>query len=156
MKKSVIAVAVAGVTSMCNIVLAATDENVEALEKRLQYLERRVASQGQLILANDEASSAAWLQKIEFGGLVEVEAQQVSPDGSPDESDIYVATVERGMTAHVNDWTTAEMVFLYEDDGTHSGDIAVDSAVITVANPDANWLSLLGSMHCLSVIFIPI
>lgn len=139
MKKSVIAVAVAGVTSITNLAYASTDENVGALEKRLQYLEQRVASQDQLILANDTSGSEAWLQKIEFGGLVEVEAQQVSPDGSPDESDIYVATAELGITAHVNDWTTAEMVFLYEDEGDHSGEIAVDSAVITIANPDASW-----------------
>jgi hypothetical protein len=125
---------------------ASVEERLIAMEKRLQQLEQRIAEQEQVIKEKDkqivELSSNPeeknnWVDNIEIGGVVEVEAQNVSPDGSPDESDIYVATVELGISAKINDWTEAEVVLLYEDDGDN--DLDVDTAIMSISDPNSIW-----------------
>ena len=152
MKKTALVLAIsAGITTGGGVSAASMDDRVKAMEKRLQYLEQRVSSQGDVIREKDkqiselsENTGDGWFQSIEFGGLVEVEAQRVSPDGEDDSSDIYVATVELGVAAQVNDWTEAEIVLLYEDEGDHSGEIDVDTGTITIADPDSFWFVTAG------------
>ena len=125
---------------------ASVEERLIAMEKRLQQLEQRIAKQEQVIkekdkqiveLSSNSEEKSNWVDNIEIGGVVEVEAQNVSPDGSPDESDIYVATVELGISAKINDWTEAEVVLLYEDDGDN--DLDVDTAIMSISDPNSIW-----------------
>jgi len=150
MKKTAIALAVAAsITSMGSVSAASTEDRLMALEKRLKYLEQRVASQDEVIKEKDQQISeltgggeGGWFQNVEIGGVVEVEAQRISPDGGPDESDIYVATVELGIAAQINDWTETEVVLLYEDDG--DAELDVDAATISIADPDSIWTATAG------------
>ncbi|MBF0263740.1 MAG: LbtU family siderophore porin [Gammaproteobacteria bacterium] len=77
------------------------------------------------------------MDAVEIGGLIEVEAQNVSPDGAASSSDIYVATAELGIGAKINKNVTADMVLLYEGpDAT----LELDAATITIT-PDSMPLS---------------
>ncbi|NNJ92895.1 MAG: carbohydrate porin [Gammaproteobacteria bacterium] len=155
MKKTVIALSIAaGMTSVSGVFANSIEDRLVAMEKRLQQLEQTVAAQQDTIRQKDqqiaqmsESSSStdgSWFKAVEIGGVVEIEAQQVSPDGAADTSDIYVATAELGVAAQVNDWVSAEIVLLYEDDGSHSGEIDVDVATINIADPDSNWFMTTG------------
>jgi len=148
MKKTAIALAVAAsTTGVGNVSATSMEDRMMAMEKSLRYLEQRVASQDEVIkekdrqisemAASSESSGGSWFNSVEIGGVVEVEANNVDADGGSDESDIYVATVEIGVTAQVNDWTAAEIVLLYEDDG--DSELDVDTATISIANPDSIW-----------------
>ena len=155
MKKTIIALSiVASMTSVSGVLANSIEERLLAMEKRLQQLEQTVSAQQETIREKDKqiaamaesspASDGGWFENVEIGGVVEIEAQQVSPDGLTDTSDIYVATAELGVTAQVNGWVSAEIVLLYEDDGSHSGEIDVDVAAINVSDPDANWFLTTG------------
>lgn len=82
-------------------------------------------------------NSSDWSRHVEMSGLVEVEAGTTSQESVTDENDITVATVEIALTAGINEWTTTEVVLLYEDSGDTALDI--DSATLTLANPESNW-----------------
>ena len=76
-----------------------------------------------------ESGETSWTDKVEIGGVIEVEAQSVSPDGGDTESDIYVATAELGIGAKINDNVSSEIVLLYEGP---DGELEVDAATITI------------------------
>lgn len=78
-----------------------------------------------------------WAERITFGGVVEVEAGFSDGDDGT-ESDIAVATVELGFEAEINDYSTAQVLFLYED----GEDLVVDEAFIILGNREKNPLSL--------------
>lgn len=163
MKRTLLAASVAAVLASTGSAGAATvEERLEAMEKRLIYLEKRVETQDQTIAEKDreiselkkstaenraggESGGASWVDTIEIGGVIEVEASHTSADGEKDESDLITPTVELGITAQVNDWVGAELVLLYEeetdnDDGSGDGsDFSVDTAMITVADPNSSW-----------------
>lgn len=107
-------------------VMDGTPKRIDKLE---QNLERRRASSG----------DDAWFNRMEIGGVVEVEAGYHSPYEGDSESDIVLATFELGISAAVTDWIEVEGTLLYEEDGT---DLEVDVARITIANPDASPFSL--------------
>jgi len=105
--------------------LADLQAQLNSLQQKIQQMEAK-----QLETTSSGISGSSWTNAIEIGGVVEVEAQSVSADGSDTESDIYVATAELGITGKVNDSVSAEMVLLYEGpDGT----LEVDAATITIA-----------------------
>lgn len=153
MKKSLIALAVGAALSGAGANAASTEDRLKALEKRLNYLEQRVRAQDEVIQEKDRqiadltrvsSGGGAWFQSVEIGGVVEIEAGHTEQDGASDTSDITVPIVEIGIAAQVNDWVAAELVALYEDDGDSNGDLNIDVAVITIADPDANWYFLGG------------
>lgn len=74
-----------------------------------------------------------WYRHIEIAGLIEVEANYTSPYEGGSESDIRLATFELGIESQVTDWVKAGASLLYEQDET---DLEVDTAWITIANPD--------------------
>ena len=134
------------------------NDRMERLEQRLHYLEQRVQSQDQVIRDRDREIAAlrgagpdddtggnAWFDRIEVGGVVEVEASYVSPEGGDDESDLTLATVELGIAAQVTDWVGAEVALLYEDDG--ETELDVDVARITLAPPDGPWFVTAGQFY---------
>ena len=149
MKKSslVLAIAATGLTTVGNVAAGSLEDRLMAMEKRLQALEKRIETQDKVIEAKNKkidqltsqsgTTSGGWFSNVEIGGVVEVEATSVDPDNAGDTSDINVATVELGIAAQVNDWTSAEIVLLYENDGGTALD--VDTATISIADPDSIW-----------------
>ena len=134
------------------------EDELAAIKARLAALEKQVAEQNQVIAAKDrqiEALSAVaeraaptadpdWTDRIEIGGVVEIEAGHHSPYTGDDTSDVTVATVELGIAAQVNDWVAAEIGLLFEEDDT---DLEVDVATLTVAPPDGPWFATLGQQY---------
>jgi hypothetical protein len=125
---------------------SSVEERLLEMERRLKHLEQHIAKQEEIIKEKDRQLSKitsnvgeknTWVNNVELGGVVEMEAQNISQDGSPDESDIYVATVELGIAAKINDWTEAEIVMLYEDDGDN--DLDIDTAIVRISDPDSIW-----------------
>lgn len=146
MKKTVIALAiVASFTAVGNISAGPVEDRLMAMEKRLKYLEQRVASQDQVIAQKDKQISeltnggeGGWFQNVEIGGVVEIEASRTDEEGG-DSNDIITPTVELGIAAQINDWVSGEIVLLYEEETDNDGDLNVDTAMVSIANPDSNW-----------------
>jgi hypothetical protein len=121
------------------------EERMSQMEQRMQYLEKRVVSQDKALAEKDQqiaelkqsgGSGGGWFQKVEVSGAVEIEASRSSPYTGSSTSDVVVATAAIGVAAQVNDWTSAEISLLYEEDDTP---LEVDTATITIADPDAAW-----------------
>jgi len=148
MNKTAIALAVAAsITGVGNVSAASMEDRMMTMEQRLQYLEQRIASQDKVIAEKDkqiseltggEESSGAWFSKVEVGGVVEVEYAHTD-EGSSDSTDLVTATVELGIAAQINDWVSGEIVLLYEEEDDNDGSFNVDTAMVSIAGPDANW-----------------
>ena len=140
------AVATALVCSQPAVAGSDVNDRLSQLEARIKHLEGRVADQDQTIREKDrqistlEGKSGSWWENVEMGGVVEIEASRVSPFEGDDESDLVVSTVEFGIGAQLNDWTSANVVLLWEEDS--GSDLSVDEAVLTFANPDVSPFSL--------------
>lgn len=162
MKKSAIALAIAASFSIAgNVSADSMEERLAAMEKRLQALEKRVATQDEVIKEKDRQISAmadrdgdinmqsngAWFNRVEVGGLVEIEAAKIDEDGASGTDDIVTATVELGIAAQINDWVSSEIVLLYEEESDNDGDLNVDVAMINIADPDANWFVNAGQYY---------
>jgi hypothetical protein len=74
--------------------------------------------------------------RISFGGVVEVEAFYTSPYAGSDESDVVLATGALGLTAAINEWITAEVSTLYEEDDTP---LEIDTASVMLGRPEGLW-----------------
>ncbi len=87
-------------------------------------------------------NTSSWFKNVTMSGAVEIEAFGTDSDGfsGDDASDINVATAELGIEAVINDWTTANLVLLWEEEDGGSNDLTVDEAIITLANLDATPL----------------
>lgn len=137
---------------------AAFDDELAAIKARLAALEKQVQVQNQVIAEKDrqikalvdnpsvpaQSGDGGWFNKVEIGGVVEVEAGYASPYTGPATSDVVVATAEIGIAAQINDWTAAEISLLYEEDDTP---IEVDVAIITIAPPDGDWFVTGGQQY---------
>jgi len=148
MKKTALSLAIAAIISSPLVNASSVEDRLAAMEQRINQLEQRVASQDAVIQEKEQqieelqsgagqqaSASGGWADRVSVGGVVEVEANHVSTGGS-DTSDLYVATAELDISAQVNNWTTADVVLLWED-----GDSGVnlDTATITIADPDNIW-----------------
>ena len=130
------------------------EQRLLELERRLQQLEQRVLDQAETIAQKDRQieqlqapvakPAPAWSERIEIGGVVEVEAVFTEPYQGENESDLAVATAELGISAQVNEQVSAEIVLLYEDGD--SG-IDVDVAAITFAPTDSGWFATAGRFY---------
>jgi hypothetical protein len=123
------------------------------MEERLDQLERRLFEQEEEIRAKElqiealkerqqseaRAGGGEWFKRLELGGLVEIEASHVSNDHAPDSSDLIVSTMELGIITQVNEWVGAEVLLLYEEATDNNGDLNLDVALVTLADPDADW-----------------
>ena len=132
----------------------ATDQRLNQMEQRLQLLEQRLQQQQQMLNAKDQqiaqlqqtkstasGSGDNWFEKIEIGGVIEVEATHSDPENGDATNDIAVATVELGIVAPINDWVESEIVLLYEEDDT---ELDVDSATISISDPNGPWFVTAG------------
>jgi hypothetical protein len=173
MKRTLLAIAIsAAFVAAPALAETAIEDRVNRLEKLLEQLQGQVDEQGQIIARQDhviqrqgktieqqadvideqrkqlsapsDAQGGGWFQSVEMSGAVEIEASHSSPYQGPNESDLVLATVELGINAQVNDWTSAEIILLHEEDDT---DLEVDVGTITIANPDAPWFVTAGQFY---------
>jgi hypothetical protein len=149
MKKTMLSAAIAASLLATSAVSAASlEEELAELKARIKQLEQAQAQQAKAEPAPAAAapanSAGQWFSRVEVSGLVEVEASYVDPDSGNSESDIVLATTEIGISAQVNDWVAADVVFLYEEDET---DLEVDVATITLADPNAPWFVVAGQQY---------
>jgi hypothetical protein len=151
----VFAVAVAMVLGWQGTAFASTafEERMTGMEQRVQRLEQTVQVQKQEIKAKDlqiteleerqkqgdEQNVGGWFQGVSIVGAVEIEAFHTDNAGfsGNDVSDINVATAEVAVEALINDWTTANLVLLWEEDDGGDNNLRVEEATITIANQEA-------------------
>ena len=83
------------------------------------------------------------VQSWEIGAVVEVEAMTTDSDEYSENSasDIVVATVELAIGAQLNEFSRADVSFLYEEDDT---DLEVDVATLTFGKDDSGLQLTLG------------
>lgn len=153
MKKTILASALsAALLGSGGASATAIEDELAAIRARLNALEKQVLVQNEVIREKDRQIQAlsedpsirhkpqynTWVDRVEIGGVVEVEASHTSSDGD-DESDVVTPTVELSVAAQLNDWVAAEMTLLYEEDTDNNGDLNVDTAFITIADPNGDW-----------------
>ena len=124
------------------------EERLANMERRIQYLEKRVSAQDEVIIEKDRqiaklmesenqgAQEDGWLNSVEVSGLVEVEAAYEDPYEGDSTSDAVLATMELGVAARITDWVGTEVVLLHEEDET---DIEVDVATMMIGPADGPW-----------------
>ncbi|MDE0249949.1 MAG: LbtU family siderophore porin [Gammaproteobacteria bacterium] len=123
-------------------------ERLADLERRIQYLEDRVATQDEVIIEKERQiaklmehgvqveKEEGWFDAVEVGGLLEVEAAYENPYEGDSSSDAVLATMELVVTAQMTDWVGGEVVLLHEEDDT---DLEVDVAIMTVGPAAGPW-----------------
>lgn len=172
MKRTALAIALSLDFACAPVMADELEERVKRLEQLLERLQTQVDEQGSIITKQDqtiqrqgqtieqqadvieeqrqqlattkEESSGGWFQGIEMSGVVEVEASHTDPYQGTSQNDLVLATVELGIGAQVNDWTSAEVILLHEEDDT---DLEVDVGTITIADPDAPWFVTTGQFY---------
>ena len=97
------------------------DANTEGAPRRIKRIAERVKE------------TAKWLERIEIGALIEIEAGHVNLYAGDSESDIVIATFAPYITSDVNEWISLQGSLLYEQDVT---DLEVDVATISIAHPE--------------------
>ncbi|MFP4251785.1 MAG: LbtU family siderophore porin, partial [Guyparkeria sp.] len=75
---------------------------------------------------------------------VEVEAYHASPFTGSDESDIVLATGALGLEAAINEWITAEISTLYEENDTP---LEIDTASVMLGAEDSVWSARAGQFY---------
>ena len=130
MKSGTVMLAVICSIIYCTAAFAQTSvlERLANMEKRIQYLEKRVSSQDQVIVQKDreiarlkkgdEEKSGKWFNKINLTGGVELEVSRGDPYTGDATSDAKVSTATIGLTTQIHDWVGAEISLLYEEDDT--------------------------------------
>ncbi|MCW8839738.1 MAG: LbtU family siderophore porin [Gammaproteobacteria bacterium] len=108
------------------------------MRARVQYLEERVQL---LDKKSDEAQGGGGSgSSMTFSGLVEVEAASGKNREGVSSSDVVLSTVELAAEAHLNAWTHAQVVYLFEEDATEPGEI--DQAILTLGNAERSPIYL--------------
>lgn len=77
-------------------------------------------------------------------GLLEVEAYHATPYTGTDESDVVLATGALGLEAILNEWLSAEVTTLYEENATP---LEIDTASVSVIHPDQTWSLRAGQFY---------
>jgi hypothetical protein len=172
MKRTALAIAMSLTFASMPTMAGELEDRVQRLEQMLQRLQSQVDEQGSIIARQDqtiqrqgktieqqadvideqrkqlaapkEGTGGGWFQSVEMGGVVEVEASHTDPYEGDSENDLVLATVEVGISAQINDWTSAEIILLHEEDDT---DLEVDVGTITIADPNAPWFVTTGQFY---------
>jgi len=74
--------------------------------------------------------------RVSVGGAIEVEAYRASPYVGDDQSDIVVATGALGLEAMINEWISAEISALYEENDTP---LEIDTASVMLGPSGGPW-----------------
>ena len=84
------------------------------MEKRIRYLEERVASQDEVIVEKDREIAALsagegddWYKRVEISGVVELDAVSSRDYPGDRSSEANLATLEIGLAAPINDTVSA-------------------------------------------------
>ncbi len=126
------------------------EERLANMEQRIRRLERRIADQDRVIVEKEREISRlvgrddAWFDDLEITGVVEVEGSHSSPFEGDSASDVAVATAAIGIGAQVNDWMSAEIGLLYEEDDTP---LEVDTASLTAGPSEGAWSVTAGQVY---------
>lgn len=126
------------------------EERLESMERRIQYLERRIADQDRVIVEKErvisrlEGREDAWFDNLEITGAVEIEASRSDPSEGDSTSDVAVATAAIGIGAQIDDWVSAEISLLHEEDDT---DLEVDTASMTAGPSEGAWSVTAGQVY---------
>ena len=120
------------------------EERLSKMEQRIEYLEERVATQDQVIVEKDREIAAlsadegdAWYNRIEIGGLVELDAVSSKDYAGDHSTEANLATLEIGLAAPINDTVSAEILLEKDDED----DIAVADAFLTFEPADTLAIS---------------
>lgn len=115
----------------------AWSQEESSFDERLKNLEKK---QAEIYHTLEEKKRAGLMgkitEKLAIGGLIEVEADFTDTDGSPEKSDIVLATMELGLDAEVNEKVTGHLLFLYEEDEYEDDRFIVDEGTITIKVAD--------------------
>jgi len=143
MQKSLFATALAAVLPFPTAHSAETlDDRLESAEQRLLYLESRIQDQDRVI--GRKADGDSWFNRLEFAGLIEVEAGFEDPESGDSSSRLTLATAELGLSAQITPRISGEIVLLYEDDG--ETELDVDVAAINLV-PGEHWSLTAGQFY---------
>ncbi len=110
-------------------------EQLAAMKQQIQMLEQKIESQQNAIAQGNAAPSAGneWTKNVTISGVVEVEAGYGKDYANEKTSDLNTATAELGIEAKINDYTSASVVLLWEEDENAEFNLQVDEAIITLA-----------------------
>ena len=95
-------------------------------------------------VADEAARDAPRAERISVGGLIEIEAEHAAVEGGGDTSNAATASVELAIDMQFSEWVAAESVVKYEDDSESDGDLDIDSAVVSIADPEGPWFIAAG------------
>lgn len=85
--------------------------------------------------------------RLNFNGLVEVEAFVGKNFLREKTSDLSLARVELGVEAKITDWSTARMIMLYEE-GVENNHLIIDEVAITLGNEENSPFYLTAGKMC--------
>ena len=105
------------------------EDKIEGMEKRIKYLEERVASQDQMIVEKESEIAGladGWFNSVSIGGVIKLELIGESPAEGDSGTRTNLRKVELGIAAAINDEWGGEVV-VENDDGT----IALADAFLT-------------------------
>lgn len=112
------------------------EEQVQSLSRQnrvqsemLQDLQRRIEDKGE----GQESLLQVLFDRLEFNGLMEVEAYSSEDFNGDETSDIDLATVELDIHGRINNWSSAHLLLKYEE-RDNDDDFFVDEGTITIGN----------------------
>jgi len=160
MKKLVMAAAVAAMGMPVSALADTVEARLQALEARLMQMESRLGDQARELKEKDAriaeleqrpaiapaaASATAsggerpWFERVEFSGLMQIDAKHASPENGDDTSDVTAHKLELGMEADINDWVRADLLLKYEEDTDNDGEVEFENVRLTIADPNGPW-----------------
>ena len=93
------------------------------------------AAQAQARTATESSAGKGFLDSIEVGGVVEIEATDSRDFAKTDSSDITLAKVELFLDARPADYVSTHVQLIYEDGGSEV--VSLDEAIVTLGDPEA-------------------
>ncbi len=113
-----------------NYLQLVNNEYLKMLKKKLDKVEKNQAELYHSLGEKKRAGLKGQItDKINFGGIIEVEASFDSNDKLGDTSDIVLATALLGFGAEINKHVSGNIVLLFEEDSTP---LSVDEGLITI------------------------
>src|SRR3990172_9886002 len=110
--------------------IAETSDEVKELRNKVEELEKK---QSMLYHSLEEKKAAGLMKSItdrlNLGGLIELEASRDENKKTGDASDVTLATVQLGLDAEINERLTGHILLLWEEDSTDP--INVDEGTLT-------------------------
>lgn len=113
-------------------------------EQAVQAEKVAAVETGQQVAPAGDSDMSRAAETVELSGTVEIGAYAGEDYAGGDYSDLTVDTAAVALTAQLNDYSSAEISLLYEEDDT---DLEVDTASITFAKDGSPWSLQLGQTY---------